>query len=160
MAASASHTPVLPGFPEPEQTPTMHVRKRNGALDSVDVNKIVRAVQRCAHGLQHVDVIRVASKTIGGLYDDATTREFDTISINTAASLIVEEPWYREIRQYLGFVADSRLQRLGIAPAFRGSNPFPFMELQDVQERTNFFECRVSAYQVSVPGEVAFNEDF
>ena len=66
----------------------------------------------------------------------------------------------REMRQYLGFVADSRLQRLGIAPAFHCSNPFPFMELQDVQELTNFFERRVSAYQVSVPGEVAFNEDF
>lgn len=66
----------------------------------------------------------------------------------------------REMRQYLGFVADSRLRRLGIEPAFRCSNPFPFMELQDVQELTNFFERRVSAYQVSVPGEVAFNEDF
>lgn len=66
----------------------------------------------------------------------------------------------REMRQYLGYVADSRLHALGIAPAFGCSNPFPFMELQDVQELTNFFERRVSAYQVSVPGEVAFNEDF
>jgi ribonucleoside-diphosphate reductase beta chain len=28
------------------------------------------------------------------------------------------------------------------------------MDLQDVQELTNFFERRVSAYQVSVAGEV------
>ena len=101
MAASASHTPVLPGLPEPEQTPTMHVRKRNGALDSVDVNKIVRAVQRCAHDLQHVDVIRVASRTLGGLYDGATTRELDTTSIDTAASLIVEEPWFERYANIL-----------------------------------------------------------
>ena len=66
----------------------------------------------------------------------------------------------KEMRQYLGFVADSRLERLGIAHAFHCSNPFPFMELQDVQELTNFFERRVSAYQVSVPGEVSFGEDF
>lgn len=66
----------------------------------------------------------------------------------------------KEMRQYLGFVADSRLERLGIAHAFHTSNPFPFMELQDVQELTNFFERRVSAYQVSVPGEVSFGEDF
>ncbi|WP_420236628.1 ribonucleotide-diphosphate reductase subunit beta [Telmatobacter bradus] len=66
----------------------------------------------------------------------------------------------KEMRQYLGFVADARLERLGIAPAFHCSNPFPFMELQDVQELTNFFERRVSAYQVSVPGEVSFGEDF
>jgi ribonucleoside-diphosphate reductase beta chain len=50
--------------------------------------------------------------------------------------------------------------RLGIAPIFGSKNPFAFMELQDVQELTNFFERRVSAYQVAVPGEVTFHEDF
>jgi ribonucleoside-diphosphate reductase beta chain len=34
------------------------------------------------------------------------------------------------------------------------------MELQDVQELTNFFERRVSAYQVAVEGGVAFDESF
>lgn len=66
----------------------------------------------------------------------------------------------RDMRQYLGYVADSRLQRLGIAPAFHTRNPFSFMDLQDVQELTNFFERRVSAYQTAVAGEVAFHEDF
>jgi ribonucleoside-diphosphate reductase beta chain len=32
--------------------------------------------------------------------------------------------------------------------------------LQDVQEVTNFFERRVSAYQVGVTGEVEFDMDF
>jgi ribonucleoside-diphosphate reductase alpha chain len=88
---------INPGFPVREEIPVMHVRKRNGALEPVDVNKIVRAVQRCCHGLSHVDAIRVASKTIGGLYDGATTRELDTISIDTAASLIAEEPQYSRL---------------------------------------------------------------
>lgn len=66
----------------------------------------------------------------------------------------------RDVRQYLEYVADSRLHRLGIAPVFGSKNPFDFMELQDVQELTNFFERRVSAYQVAVSGEVAFQEDF
>ena len=79
----------------------MHVRKRNGALESVDVNKIVRAVQRCSSGLSHVDAMRVASKTIGGLYDGATTRELDAISIDTAASLIAEEPQYSKLASRL-----------------------------------------------------------
>jgi ribonucleoside-diphosphate reductase beta chain len=57
-------------------------------------------------------------------------------------------------------VADQRLGRLGIAPAFHSKNPFSFMDLQDVQELTNFFERRVSAYQSAVQGEVAFHEDF
>jgi len=88
---------ITPGFPVPDETPVMHVRKRNGSLEPVDVNKIVRAVQRCAQGLQHVDTIRIASKTIGGLYDGATTSELDAISIDTAASLIAEEPQYSRL---------------------------------------------------------------
>ena len=66
----------------------------------------------------------------------------------------------REMRQYLEYVADSRVVRLGMKPIFGSKNPFAFMELQDVQELTNFFERRVSAYQVAVAGEVAFHEDF
>lgn len=66
----------------------------------------------------------------------------------------------REMRQYLEYVADARVARLGMTPIFGSRNPFGFMELQDVQELTNFFERRVSAYQVAVAGEVAFHEDF
>jgi ribonucleoside-diphosphate reductase alpha chain len=88
---------LAPDFPQREEVPVMHVRKRNGALEPVDVNKIVRAVQRCSYGLTHVDAIRIASKTIGGLYDGATTRELDTISIDTAAALIAEEPQYSRL---------------------------------------------------------------
>lgn len=66
----------------------------------------------------------------------------------------------RQMRQYLEYVADSRLARLGMKPMYGVKNPFSFMELQDVQELTNFFERRVSAYQVGVSGEVAFQEEF
>ncbi len=97
ISAQRSLSDLTPDFPAREETPVMHVRKRNGALEPVDVNKIVRAVQRCCHGLGHVDAIRVASKTIGGLYDGATTRELDAISIDTAASLIAEEPQYSKL---------------------------------------------------------------
>lgn len=76
---------------------TMRVKKRNGSLEPVDVNKIVRAVGRCSAGLSQCDAIRVATKTIGGLYDGATTTELDRLSINTAASLIVEEPEYSRL---------------------------------------------------------------
>ena len=66
----------------------------------------------------------------------------------------------RDMRQYLEFVADQRLGNLGIRPRFGSKNPFPFMDLQDVQELSNFFERRVSAYQVAVSGDVGFDEDF
>lgn len=66
----------------------------------------------------------------------------------------------REMRQYLEYVADLRLQQLGLTPSYGASNPFPFMVAQDVQELTNFFERRVSAYQVGVSGEVRFDHAF
>jgi len=75
----------------------MRVRKRNGDSESVDVNKIVRAVQRCAGGLDEVDPLRVATKTISGLYDGATTAELDRLSIQTAAEMTGEEPQYSRL---------------------------------------------------------------
>ncbi|WP_020475031.1 ribonucleotide-diphosphate reductase subunit beta [Zavarzinella formosa] len=65
-----------------------------------------------------------------------------------------------DLRKYLEYVADRRLETLGIAPVYGSRNPFDFMELQDVQELTNFFERRVSAYQLGVTGSVAFGEEF
>jgi ribonucleoside-diphosphate reductase alpha chain len=75
----------------------MRVTKRNGASEPVDVLKIVRAVGRCCVGLDDVDAMQVATRTISGLYDGATTRELDQLSIHTAASLIVEEPRYSRL---------------------------------------------------------------
>jgi len=87
---------VVP-FPISPSTTQMQVRKRNGLLEPADVNKIVRAVERCCTGLRYVDAIRIASKTIGGLYNGATTKELDLLSIQTAASLIAEEPEYSKL---------------------------------------------------------------
>jgi ribonucleoside-diphosphate reductase beta chain len=66
----------------------------------------------------------------------------------------------RDMRQFLEYTADQRLNNLGMPPRFGAKNPFGFMDLQDVQEVTNFFERRVSAYQVGVTGEVSFDEAF
>ncbi len=87
---------VVP-FPVSSSPSQMQVRKRNGSLEPADVNKIVRAVERCCEGLRSVDPIRIASKTIGGLYNGATTKELDLLSIQTAAALIAEEPEYSKL---------------------------------------------------------------
>ena len=65
-----------------------------------------------------------------------------------------------DVRQYLEYIADQRLTTLGLAKRYGSKNPFPFMDLQDVQELANFFERRVSAYQVGITGEVAFDAAF
>ena len=66
----------------------------------------------------------------------------------------------RDMREYLQYVADQRLSRLGLPARYGSRNPFPFMALQDVQELANFFERRVTAYQVAVAGSVSLDEDF
>ncbi|MET4731285.1 ribonucleoside-diphosphate reductase alpha chain [Lysobacter enzymogenes] len=85
-----------PGFAltPPAANLTMSVTKRSGRREPVDLNKIVRAVTRCAEGLYSVDPMRVSTRTISGLYDGATTRELDELSIRTAALLTAEEPEY------------------------------------------------------------------
>jgi ribonucleoside-diphosphate reductase beta chain len=65
-----------------------------------------------------------------------------------------------DVRRYLEFCADQRLLQLGLPPTYGAKNPFSFMDLQDVQEVTNFFERRVSAYQVGVSGDVALDAAF
>jgi ribonucleoside-diphosphate reductase alpha chain len=92
-APTRTRTPSDEAYPQT----TMRVRKRNGSPEPVDVNKIVRAVGRCCVGLPEVDAMRVATKTISGLYDGATTRELDQLSIQTAAGLIFEEPQYAKL---------------------------------------------------------------
>ncbi len=78
-------------------TSPMRVRKRDGSLEPVDVNKIVRAVSRCCGGLEGVDPMRVATRTISGLCDGASTEELDTLSIRTAIALVAEEPNYSRL---------------------------------------------------------------
>jgi ribonucleoside-diphosphate reductase alpha chain len=93
----------------------MKVKKRNGSLEPVDLNKIVRAVQRCATGLDAVDPMRVATRTISGLYDGASTQELDTLSIQTAASLIAEEPQYSRLAaRLLGTYIEKEVQNQDI----------------------------------------------
>ncbi len=65
-----------------------------------------------------------------------------------------------DTRTYLQYIADQRLLQLGYAPEYGAKNPFDFMELQDVQSLSNFFERTVSSYQTGITGAVAFDEDF
>ncbi|MFG1761645.1 ribonucleoside-diphosphate reductase subunit alpha [Micromonospora echinofusca] len=93
----------------------MRVRKRDGGTEAVDVNRIVRAVERWADDLADVDPLRVATRTISGLYDGATTAELDRLSIQTAAEMIGEEPQYSRLaaRLLAGYV-DKEVRRQGI----------------------------------------------
>ncbi|MEU8262001.1 ribonucleoside-diphosphate reductase subunit alpha [Micromonospora sp. NPDC048999] len=75
----------------------MHVRKRNGDTEPVDVNRIARTVERWTGDLSDVDPLRVAIRTRDGLYDGASTDELARLAIQIAAELIGEEPQYSRL---------------------------------------------------------------
>lgn len=99
----------------PHHAAAMRITKHNGQHEAVDLSKIVRAIQRCAEGLDDVDPMQVAIKTIGGVYDGASTRELDELSIRTAASLVADEPEYGLLAaRLLSAVIDKEVQGNGV----------------------------------------------
>jgi len=53
-------------------------------------------------------------------------------------------------REYVQYVADRRLERIGLKPLYKSKNPFPWMsETIDLGKEKNFFETRVTEYQSS-----------
>jgi ribonucleoside-diphosphate reductase beta chain len=116
------------------------------------------------------DVIEVVRSQEPDLFDDAMAadvramvKEAVEAEVQFAEDLLgggVAGLSTSDMRLYLESVADRRLAALGLAPEYGARNPLAFMELQDVQELSNFFERRVSAYQVGVTGQVGFDDEF
>lgn len=116
------------------------------------------------------DVVKQVRKEEADLFDENLTRQIVEMldeavecEIQFAEDILsggVPGLSVADMRQYLEFIADQRLAMLGLQKVYGAKNPFSFMDLQDVQELTNFFERRVSAYQIAVAGDVVFNEAF
>ena len=116
------------------------------------------------------EVVRVVRSEEPGLFDDALARDVAAMideaiacEVQFAEDLLgggVAGLSVADVRRYLEFCADQRLARLGMPRRYGAKNPFGFMDLQDVQEVTNFFERRVSAYQVGVTGDVVLDGAF
>jgi len=66
--------------------------------------------------------------------------------------------------QYIEFVADRLVVQLGYDKIYNVTNPFDFMELISIEQKTNFFESRVSDYALAnktMNDDVfEFNSDF
>ena len=115
-------------------------------------------------------VVDTAREEEPGLFDadmaqrvEEMLRDAVECEMNFAEDVLAEGVtglYLEDMRTYLQSVADQRMVRLGLEPIWGSTNPFPFMDLQDVQELTNFFERRVSAYQSAVEGEVSFDMAF
>jgi ribonucleoside-diphosphate reductase beta chain len=116
--------------------------------------EVVRKVREEHPGLFDADMQRQVVQMIEEAVDCETQFAEDLLGGGVAGLTA------QEVRQYLEYVADQRLQNLEMPKHFGTRNPLSFMELQDVQELSNFFERRVSAYQVGVTGSVSFDEKF
>ena len=70
------------------------------------------------------------------------------------------------MKQYIEYVADFWLVRLGYTKVYNVQNPFDFMDMISLQGKTNFFEGRTSQYQRASTGKtvednkIKFDEDF
>jgi ribonucleoside-diphosphate reductase alpha chain len=74
----------------------MQVKKRDGSLEPVKLDKIVIRIKKQTYGLNSdfVDAMEVAKKVVSGIYDGVTTTVLDKLAAETAASLITNHPDY------------------------------------------------------------------
>lgn len=55
---------------------------------------------------------------------------------------------HESFEEYVQFIADRRLESIGLPKIFGSENPFPWMsEILDLRKEKNFFETRVTEYQ-------------
>jgi ribonucleoside-diphosphate reductase alpha chain len=95
----------------------MKVIKRDGTHEEVKIEKILHAVNRSCRGLQNVEAIEVAKRTISGLHEGSTTSELDELSIANAVMLMGDEPNYSKVAARM--LAESIHKEVGRGAAFR-----------------------------------------
>lgn len=55
---------------------------------------------------------------------------------------------HEKLAEYVRYIANRRLERLGLPKQYEAENPFPWMsEIIDLRKEKNFFETRVTEYQ-------------
>lgn len=89
----------------------MEVIKRDGTRETVRMEKILDAVNRACRGLDNVEPIEIAKRTIAGLHNNSTTQELDQLSISTAVMLMADEPNYSKVASRM--LAESLKKEVG-----------------------------------------------
>jgi ribonucleoside-diphosphate reductase beta chain len=62
------------------------------------------------------------------------------------------------MKQYIEFVADFWLVKLGYEKVYKSENPFDFMEMLSLDNKSNFFEHRPSQYAKAMDQKVDWNK--
>jgi len=117
------------------------------------------------HLHNHHLVNKVPKEKIRKIIIDALNIEREFVTESLPVSLIGMNA--KLMTQYLEFVTDRLLVELECEKEFNVSNPFDFMDMINLQGKTNFFEKRVSEYQKAgvmnkdkEADEISFDADF
>ena len=110
-------------------------------------------------------VNKVPKEKIRKIIIDALNIEREFVTESLPVSLIGMNA--KLMTQYLEFVTDRLLVELECEKEFNVTNPFDFMDMINLQGKTNFFEKRVSEYQKAgvmnkdkESDEISFDADF
>ena len=117
------------------------------------------------HLHNHHLVNKVPKEKIREIIIDALNIEREFVTESLPVSLIGMNA--KLMTQYLEFVTDRLLVELECEKEYNVSNPFDFMDMINLQGKTNFFEKRVSEYQKAgvmnkdkESDEISFDADF
>jgi ribonucleoside-diphosphate reductase subunit M2 len=117
----------------------------------------------------HVEFAVLLYSTISNRVDEASVHAMMEEAVGVEQNFITESISCamlgmnaKLMNTYIEFVADRLLVQLGYERMFNAHNPFPFMERISIQNRTNFFESRVSEYSKAnvANGSTANNFEF
>ena len=86
--------------------------------------------------------------------------EIETVFITESISCAMLGMNIAMMKQYVRFVGDRLMIQLGYEKIYNVSNPFDFMENISVENKTNFFEDRVSNYSKAGVGGVEGDKEF
>lgn len=87
---------------------------------------------------------KLSQEEINEIFIEAIDIEIEFICKSIPCDLIGMNA--KLMAEYIQFIADRLIVQLGYNKLFNTKNPFDFMELASVKNKTNFFEKRVSEY--------------
>ena len=90
---------------------------------------------------------KLSKETIYRIVTDAVEIEKEFINDSIPCAMIGMNN--ELMAQYIEYVADRLIQQLGYAKYYNSENPFDFMQLISMENKTNFFEKRVSEYSLA-----------
>ena len=98
---------------------------------------------------------KVSSERITEIITEAVEIEKEFVTDSLPVSLIGMNA--KLMQQYIEFVADFWLTELGCKKVYNSENPFDFMDMLSLQNKSNFFEKRVSEYQKASDKNIDFD---